>query len=875
VKSSKEDMKSPYVLTLADPSATLEAVGGKGASLARLASAGLPIPHGFHVTTDAYRRFVALNGLQARILAELQTIDASLATSLETASQAIHQLFVQGEMPLEIEEAIRGAYEELDSPVTPVAVRSSATAEDLPEASFAGQQETYLNVCGTSAVLAAVKNCWASLWTGRAIAYRNKNDIDQNSVALAVVVQEMVNADAAGILFTANPLTGNRDELLINAAWGLGEAIVGGLVSPDTILVEKASGKIQRMDVAEKTVLTVTADTGTQERPLTDARRKSPVLKAAQVSELADLARRIEAVYGRPQDIEWCRANSDFFIVQSRPITALPEPEIPTPTEWRLPKGSYAAMRNNIVELMADPLSPLFATLGLSAINTSLHRLMAESGMGSIMPADIIVTVNGYAYYNGSLTGKSLVRVLFGAPRIMKIMFTGAVERWTEAGRPRYFQVVAHWQATDWRSFPAVELLESARQLTEAAIDAYGALISGAIPAAWITEGLFTLVYNRLIRRRGDPPAATFLLGFDSLPIRADQSLFRLAEWARQEPVLAQYLERTPAAQLAVLSARHLAPGEVPALVWQAWQARLQQHLRDFGYTIYDLDFMHPVPADDPAPVLETLKLYLGGQGADPYARQRASLERRAQAIQGTKGRLTGLRLKWFSKYLASAQKYAPLREDGLAEIGLAYPLIRQMLLEVGQRFARHRAIPADSDVFWLTRDEVQGAAARLDAGLSVESVADTIALRKREHQVALHVIPPRMLPQMKLFGFDLAWLKAKRGRSKGASLKGVAASPGKATGVARILHGPHDFDKMQPGEILVAPITTPAWTPLFALAAAIVTDVGGPLSHGSIVAREYGIPAVLGTGVATRRIRDGQTISVDGNDGTVVLHPG
>jgi phosphohistidine swiveling domain-containing protein len=495
--------------------------------------------------------------------------------------------------------------------------------------------------------------------------------------------------------------------------------------------------------------------------------------------------------------------------------------------------------------------------------------------MGSFKPEDIIITVNGYAYNNGSLTGKNLVRVLIDAPRIMKKMFSGAVERWTEAGRPRYFQTVARWQATEWRSLPAVELLESARQLMEAAIDAYGALISGVIPAAWITEGLFTLVYNRLVKRRGDPPAATFLLGFDSLPIRADQSLYSLAEWARQEPILAQFLEVTPATLLAELYARHLTPGEIPTPAWQALHTRLQQHLCAFGYTIYDLDFMHPVPADDPAPVLEALKLYLGGQGADPYARQRASTERREQAIQGTKGRLTGLRLKWFSKYLASAQKYAPLREDGLAEVGLAYPLIRQALLELGQRLARHGAIPAAADIFWLTGDETQNAAARLEGGLSVEPMADTITRRKQEHQAARRAVPPRMLPQMKVFGFDLASLKAKRGRSKGASIKGVAASPGKASGVARILHGPQDFDKLKPGEVLVAPITTPAWTPLFALAAAIVTDVGGPLSHGSIVAREYGIPAVLGTGVATRRIQEGQTICVNGNEGTVSMLPG
>ncbi len=237
--------------------------------------------------------------------------------------------------------------------------------------------------------------------------------------------------------------------------------------------------------------------------------------------------------------------------------------------------------------------------------------------------------------------------------------------------------------------------------------------------------------------------------------------------------------------------------------------------------------------------------------------------------------RLKGLRLKWFNQTLASAQKYAPLREDGLAEIGLAYPLIRQMLLEVGRRLVKQQSISSAEDIFWLTQDEVLQAARQWDAGLTVDSLAEKIRLHKAEYRAAQRVRPPMALPQMKVFGFDLMSLKDKRGRrSKGNQIHGVAASPGKASGTACILHGPEDFDQMKPGNILVAPITTPAWTPLFAMAAGIVTDVGGPLSHGSIVAREYGIPAVLGTATATRRIRAGQTVTVDGSQGTVVLQP-
>jgi rifampicin phosphotransferase len=870
-------MNTHYVLPLADEMADIQRVGGKGQSLAKMIRAGLPVPDGFHVTTDAYRAFVAANNLQARILAALAGADADSPVAVEATSAAIYAYFADGVLPPDVKDAVSEAYGILSQgnpSGVPVAVRSSATAEDLPEASFAGQQVTFLNVCCEQAVLAAVQQCWASLWTARAIAYRMKQGVDPESIALAVVIQKMVLADSAGVLFTANPLNGKRDEMVINAAWGLGEAVVGGLVTPDTIIVEKTSRRIKQFDTAEKTVMTVATSGGTTETLVEGTRRKAQVLNSDQVSELAQLGQRIETFYGCPQDIEWCLVKDRFAIVQSRPITRLPEEEAPIPVEWRLPKGSYAAMRNNIVELMVEPLSPLFATLGLSAINASLNRFMTESfDMGGIMPPEIIITVNQYAYNNGSISAKSMARVTFGAGRILRRMFNGAVERWTETGRPHYHMVVESWRAEDWRTLSTWALIDAARQFTEAAIEAYATLVSGVIPAAWITEARFTHLYNRLIRRRGDPTAATFLLGFDSVPILSDRSLYDLATWTLRDVELAQSLKQLSSMELAAYVKNGTCPTSIAREAWEAWLAQFKQHLLRFGYTIYDLDFIHPVPADDPAPVLESFKLYLCGQGANPHERQQAMIYQREQATMMIRARLRRARLRWFKRYLASAQKYAPLREDGLSEIGLAYPLIRQMLLEVGRRFAGQGAIKDAGDIFWLAEDEVRDIAKRLDAKRTVDSLADGVRRRKAEHKAALRANPPVALPQMKVFGFDLMSIKQKRSRTKkGVLVQGVAASPGVITGTARVIHGPEDFKQMHHGDILIAPITTPAWTPLFSLAAAVVTDIGGPLSHGSIVAREYGIPAVLGTGAATRRILSGQVVTVDGSAGTVVL---
>ncbi len=319
-------MTREYVLPLADPNATLADVGGKGVGLARLANAGLPVPDGFHVTTEAYRRFVAENDLPPRLFAALQGVEARQPMTFQAASRVIGDLFANAPMPQDIADAITRAYANLGHPPPPVAVRSSATAEDLPDLSFAGQQETFLNIQGAAATQDAVKRCWASLWTPRAIGYRTQHNLDHRAVALAVVVQILVHADAAGITFTANPVTGARDQIVINAAWGLGEAIVSGHVTPDTLVVDKASGRVIERDLADKQVMTVRVEGGTAEQPVPEHLRRAPTLSDEQVVELARLGAQIEKLYGTPMDIEWARAENKFAIVQARPITTLTEP---------------------------------------------------------------------------------------------------------------------------------------------------------------------------------------------------------------------------------------------------------------------------------------------------------------------------------------------------------------------------------------------------------------------------------------------------------------------------------------------------------------------------------------------------------------------
>ncbi len=878
----------PFVLALDDASARLSLVGGKGASLARMAAAGLPVPAGFHITTAAYRRFVAANELQRAILAAVAATKADDPATLEEAARQIGRLFAQSAMPDEIAEAIGLAYAALGGGDLPVAVRSSATAEDLPELSFAGQQETYLNMHGAAMVLDAVKRCWSSLWTARAIGYRASHHIAQEEVSLAVVVQELVAADASGIMFTANPLTGARDQVMINAAWGLGEAIVGGQVTPDTVVVEKATGAITTQQITEKDVMTVRTQSGTHEEAVSAERRAQAVLSPAQAASLARIGVQIEGLYGQPMDIEWALHDGRISVVQARPITALPEPaagpQVTRAAEWKLPnpKGHY--YRASVIELLPDPLSPLFATLGLPAWARATAGVMGSVGLANMFPDEPLITINGYGYYSMSLTPVQTAKMMLAVPRILAAflpLLRTSEQRWQKA-RSRYAAVVNYWQTRDLATTSAAGLLGGACAITDEAAQYYLSVQGGILPGAYMSEALFALVYNRFLKRRDAPSALTFVLGFDSAPIQAEKSLYDLAQWVRGQPELAAALRRMSSDEFAAAFQAEQMAG-VDEETWSGFRQRFAAHLERFGHAIYDLDFVKAVPADDPSSLLETLKFFLSGEAPNPYARQEKAAAAREQATQSMLARLRGPRLALFRRLVEWAQRFAPLREDALADAGLGWPVLRRMLREIGQRLVAAHSIATADDIFWLTLDEVQAAAHALDNTQNAQNVQNAqpvgdyhtaIAERRAAWERERKVTPPAALPLksgFRFLGIDFsAFSPARIGPQEGDVIKGIGASPGRVTGTARVISGPDEFDQMRHGDILVAKITTPAWTALFALAAGVVTDVGGPLSHSSIVAREYHIPAVLGTGVATARLSSGQRIMVDGDAGLV-----
>jgi rifampicin phosphotransferase len=845
------------VLSLSDPQATLENVGGKGMSLARLARAGLPVPNGFHLTTEAYRQFVAENGLGPRILAALQGVDPGDLAALEAVSNQIAALFSEGKIPTEIADAVTQAYAAFKD--APVAVRSSATAEDLPGASFAGQQDTYLNICGAASVLNAIQRCWASLWTARAIAYRARQEIAPDGVALAVVVQKLVLADAAGVMFTANPVNGRRTELMITATWGLGEAIVSGAVTPDTLVLDKASGRLLRRQTSDKQSMTVRTASGTLDCPVPPALRRRAVLRAVQAMRLARLGLQIEQLYGTQMDIEWTLAGGEFAIVQARPVTSLPD----APLAWVCPFPNALMTRGSFAEFLPDPVSPLFATLAVPiAREASLRLMRAMMGMTG-GDSYLLAVINGYVYIGIKTTLSFMVPMIKASFTQAKKLLANSTERW-KASRAVYMKVVEKWAQQEPAALAPSALLAGAREIFSATADYFTVVQASVIPAASSSEVSFSRFYDSLVKRPGDPNPGMFLVGLDNQALRAEKALYDLASWIQAQPALAQAISAQPAEQTVE---RLHAPADGSA--WDALRTRFDAYLGEFGHTAYDMDFAKPLPADQPAPLVEALKMYLGGGGSNPYARQQAVAARNVQAEQAIARRLDPLRRKGFLKLLKWAQNSAPYREDGIAGLGLGYPQLRRMLGELGRRLAACGAIEAAGDIYWLEAAEVEALASVLERGETPENHAGQVTLRKARWQIVRRATPPMSIPEK-------AWLTSlviHENPQGSRTLKGYAASAGVVTAPACVMLGPEDFGRMRPGDVIVAVTTTPAWTPLFALASGVVTDVGGPLSHSSIVAREYGIPAVMATSSASRLIQNGQSITVDGSKGLVTIN--
>ncbi|MET7330125.1 PEP/pyruvate-binding domain-containing protein [Nonomuraea sp. NPDC005650] len=819
------------VLPLDDTAADLATVGGKGASLARLTRAGLPVPAGFHITTDAYRAFVA-----------------AFRDEIPHAEDP-RALFAGHDLPAELAAEIRRAYDALGDDV-PVAVRSSATAEDLPDMSFAGQQDTYLNIRG-DALLDAVRRCWASLWNPRAVAYRDQNGVPHDDVALAVVVQELVDADAAGIMFTANPVSGARDETVVNASWGLGEAVVGGQVTPDTIVV--SGGAVTQEQVSDKTVMTVRTPDGTRERPVPDGLRRAAVLDAAQAVELAAIGARIQTLYGTPMDIEWARRDGEFAIVQARPITGI-KPQV---EEWNDSlKGEYLWTGGNLGEAIPDVMTPMT----WSFVRLFIHEAMSASALPGF---DLVGNIGGRFYMNlsvvHSIAGALGMRARLGAvEQVFGKLPPGLgvplvpVSRWEIIKRVLPMAIgIQRRVRTNLKGMRAF-LATSQRRCEElrATIAATGS--GPELAGLWEREIRPHLVTScRMLEAAGRQGGATLVWTRDRLR--------RMMGEVTAEAMLTGVNTDGELASLGpVMSLSRLARGEIT----RAEFARAYGHRGP-----HEFEVSIPRPGEDDG-WIDAQLAGLRDLRADTEALLARQRKAREEAWAGFAERYP----RQEAKMRARVQRWNAVvrdRESTRSENMRAFWVLRAFAVRAGELSGR------GDDVFFLYLDELL-ALLRGDP-----SALERVPVRRAtyERYAALPLYPALIVGH-----FDpVRWAADPARRvdvydARGTALpvsdtvKGFPGAPGVVEGVARVISGPEEGDRLKPGEILVTTLTNVGWTPMFPRAAAVVTDMGAPLSHASIVARELGIPAVVGTGNATMRVHDGDRIRVDGERGTVEL---
>lgn len=775
--------------------------GGKGANLGRLTQAGFPVPPGFVLTADAYRAFMRANDLEQVVAGILRGVDPGDTVGLEQAAADVAERLACGRIPDEIADQLRQTYAALGH--SPVAVRSSATAEDLTTASFAGQYATLLNVVGEEAVLKAVKGCWASLWTARAIAYRLQQGIAHDGVTMAVVIQQMIDAQAAGVLFTANPVTGNADEMVVDAAPGLGEGVVGGTVTPEEIVVDRRTGDIVR-------------HTGVPEHVLSDA----------QVTDLVRAGEQIEAYYGCPQDIEWAWADGRFDVVQARPVTTPIRPRL----SWEPPARGNRYVRGGMMELLPDPVSVLFATLALPAFERATKEQQERLGLGPAMQDWGFAVINGYVYGVVHLSLRMALEMVRALPVLLghASQMTPTPQTWHEETLPPYQQAVATLQG-DPAACSDLELLDRIEALA-LACGRYWTVFAALVPQLDRAERRFEMLYRRL-RQTGDPAPAIFLRGLVNRPLEADRVLYT----ARRDG--------------------------------------MDAYVAQYGHALYNLDFAVPLAGEDRA-ALEAMQRAWAAGAPSPDERHGRLAAERETATRRLCTRLSGRRRR-MDERLVAAQQAAQVREDALFDLGLAWVPLRRYALELGRRLVEADVLTSSEQVFWLRRDELASLVKSLDrAERPLASLAEQAEARRREREAARGARVPFAIPERRVRGLMSLFVPTAEARRQAAGdvLTGTGTSSGQVTAVARVIPGPEAFDRLGKGEILVAHATMPAWTPLFALAGGLVADLGGALSHGSIVAREYGIPAVMGTGNATERIRDGQVITVDGTAGKVYL---
>lgn len=884
----------PYVWDLRDVGETdIALAGGKGAHLGGLARIeGVRVPEGFCVTAEAFRRAVAEAPAVAGRLDELARLDPQDREAARALSAELRRAVEAVAVPEEVAAAVTGALARLGGPAA-YAVRSSATAEDLPTASFAGQHDTYLNVVGPAEVLRHVSRCWASLYTERAVAYRRQNGVDHRAVRMAVVVQEMVFPLAAGILFTADPVTGNRKVATVDAGFGLGEAMVSGVVDPDVFTVRDGEVVARTVAVKRRAVHAL-PEGGTREVAVDPRRQERPALTDEQAVRLVELGRRIEAHFGRPQDIEWCLADDGFHIVQSRPITTL----YPVPEAGDGENHVYVSVGHN--QMMTDPMRPLGLSMWRLTAMVPMHEaggrlfvdvtrslaspasrtaLLDMMGRGDPLTRDALETVldrgdllpalpeagpggaPGGAPGGGAPGGKAPGGAAGGGAAAAPLatdpaVVAGLVERSRES-------VAALERAVRTKTGPELFdfLLEAFEEHKRVLRDPLSlkAVMAGMEATWWLND--------RLEEWLGEKNAADTLTLSAPGNVTSEMGLALLdvADAIRPHPEVVAFLRAVqdgdPRGER-FLDELAKVPGGAGA------RDALEAYLDRYGMRcVGEIDITRPRWRERPTTLVPVLLDNVRNFGPGAAALRFEQGRRRArQKEQDVLSRLRALpdgerKAEETKGMIDRVRTFIGYREYPKYDIISRYFVYKRALMAEAGRLVEAGAIRREEDVFSLTFQEFHEA-------VRTQRVDDGLVRRREDAFRSYHALtPPRVLTSD---GEALSGAYRRDDVPPGA-LTGLPVSAGTVEGRARVVLDLERAD-LEAGDILVTTFTDPSWSPLFVGIAGLVTEVGGQMTHGAVIAREYGLPAVVGVPHATRLIPDGQRIRVHGTAGYVEL---
>ncbi|SFH93106.1 phosphoenolpyruvate synthase [Tindallia magadiensis] len=853
----------------------ISSAGGKGTNLGEMLRAGLPVPGGFVLLTSAYQQFIKTNGLEQKISRILQELDTNSTMTLEKAASMIEEWFLAGKMPSDVILEVEEIYRSQGEPVT--AVRSSATAEDLPGMSFAGQYSTFLNVQGLESLLQAIKECWTSLWNSRALSYRMKQRVSNDGLAHGVVVQHLIPSEKSGILFTANPVNGRRDQMLLNSSWGLGEAIVGGEVTPDQWVVQKSDGSFVEATTAVKEVMTVRREHGIELVPVPDDLKETVTLNKEEVDILRQLCLKAEAYFGSPQDLEWAYADGTFYLVQSRPITSLfHQPEAKPGRE-----GLRVFMNMNLYsQAMKEPFTPMGVQVIEDMVRDIIRRLGKKDpkdpntlwfiqnlgGRLFIDMTEIFRNPKSWRKFHNNPADKDPVTSL----ALLQLLERERVEITSRRG-VNYLKILNRRTLVyGWSAMKKFKVgKKSADAGREAAIDFGKSMVNDLRSQA---DKLQSLEERILFIETS--AADLFLKGFEVVFFVSASSTYlekakKLMESCMTDLSDLQLVEKavphsvTTEMGMDILKmARDLdAQGRRADLD----SPELADFLKTYGHrNSIELDVGIPTWKEEPAYVMNLINTYIDSQtyddGIQRFEKARTEAEAALRRIRKAMEQAGETK---------KAQKVYRLLTDyramfGVRELPKFYlrhglAIYRKVIMDIGQELVKNRRLQNTEDVFFITFPDIR----------SHKDLKELAAKNREDYNLEMNRMAPRVLTST---GESIHAPVMKAGEN---ALMGIPVSPGMTEGRVRVLYHPEEGQSLQVGDILVTTGTNPSWTPLFMKLGGLIMETGGPISHGSVVAREYGLPAVAGVVNATRQLKDGQRVRINGETGSVELLDG